>query len=157
MAIYRAAGRARDDGRLRDAGRTVRVEGLEQRVYDLCSPQWLADEPPGEGCRNEYRLLVNELMRLSLAEELFPFVTAPAVTQPNGTTTPVAGTNNEAERTLRGSADARKTGRTSKTPADNPDACAACAGIIAVILDGIYVGECDRRGESVAGGRANLL
>ncbi|OWK35276.1 IS66 family transposase [Fimbriiglobus ruber] len=117
LEIYRAACRARDDGRLSDAGRTARVEGLEQRVYDLCSAQWLADEPPGDGCRNDYRLLVNELMRLMLAKELFPFVTAPAVTQPNGATAPVAGTNNEAERTLRGSADARKTGRTSKTPA----------------------------------------
>jgi len=29
---------------------------------------------------------------------------------------PVAGTNNESERTLRGPAEARKTGRTNKTP-----------------------------------------
>ena len=34
---------------------------------------------------------------------------------PQGETAPVAGTNNEAERTLRGAATARKTGRTSKT------------------------------------------
>ena len=37
------------------------------------------------------------------------------VSQPNGETGPVWGTNNEAGRTLRGSADARKTGRTSQT------------------------------------------
>ena len=50
-----------------------------------------------------------------LAQELFTFVTAKPVRQPNGTTKPVDGTNNEAERTLRGAAQARKTGRTNKT------------------------------------------
>ena len=35
--------------------------------------------------------------------------------QPNGTSQPVAGTNNEAERTLRSPAEARDTGRTNKT------------------------------------------
>ena len=35
--------------------------------------------------------------------------------QPNGASQPVSGTNNEAERTLRSPAEARKTGRTSKT------------------------------------------
>ena len=34
---------------------------------------------------------------------------------PSGESTPVSGTNNEAERTLRDAANARKTGRTSKT------------------------------------------
>jgi hypothetical protein len=42
-------------------------------------------------------------------------VTAEPVTQPNGKSAPVSGTNNEAERTLRGAAEARKTGRTNKT------------------------------------------
>ena len=50
-----------------------------------------------------------------LAEQLFIFVVAAPVATPNGETRPVAGTNNEAERTLRGAAQARKTGRTSKT------------------------------------------
>jgi len=45
----------------------------------------------------------------------FTFVTAKPAEQPNGESQPVAGTNNEAERTLRGAAQARKTGRTSKT------------------------------------------
>ena len=48
------------------------------------------------------------------AMSLFSFVTAPAATQPNGETKPVDGTNNEAERTLRGPALARKTRRTNK-------------------------------------------
>ncbi len=50
-----------------------------------------------------------------LAEQLFTFVTAERAAQPNGASQPVSGTNNEAERTLRGPAEARKTGRTSKT------------------------------------------
>src|SRR5271155_3232678 len=54
-------------------------------------------------------------LRLMLAKELFTFVTAAPVTQPNGTRQPVAGTNNEVERTLRGAAQARDTGRTNKT------------------------------------------
>ena len=42
-------------------------------------------------------------------------MTAEPVQQPNGETQPVGGTNNEAERTLRSAAEARKTGRTNKT------------------------------------------
>jgi len=56
-------------------------------------------------------------MRLMLAKELFTFVTAKPVKQLNGESQMVAGTNNEAERTLRGAAQARKTGRTNKTAA----------------------------------------
>jgi transposase len=59
--------------------------------------------------------LVNEVMRLMLNEERFTLVTAEAATQPNGKNAPVSGPNNEAERTLRGAAEARKTGRTNKT------------------------------------------
>ena len=52
---------------------------------------------------------------LMLRDELFAFVSAKPTVQPNGTSAPVSGTNNEAERTLRGTAEARKTGRTNKT------------------------------------------
>jgi hypothetical protein len=62
-----------------------------------------------------YRLLVNEVMRLMLKNQLFTFVTAKPVEQPNGEIKPVGGTNNEAERALRNSAQARKTCRTNKT------------------------------------------
>lgn len=81
------------------------------------APRWAvrtSRRPPGS---HDYRLLVGEVFRLMLAQELFTFVTAPSVAQPNGTTQPVAGTNNEAERTLRGAAQAPKTGRTTKTSA----------------------------------------
>ena len=50
-----------------------------------------------------------------LDKQLFVFVTAESAPQPNGKKESVPGTNNEAERTLRNPAAARKTGRTSKT------------------------------------------
>src|SRR3954451_19153723 len=115
LEIYRAAVRVQRDGRLGDAGRAAKVAALEEELLELCGPMWFAELPPLEGLANDYRLLVNELMRLLLAEELFTFVTALPVEQPNGETQPVGGTNNEAERTLRNPAQARKTGRTSKT------------------------------------------
>ena len=115
LAIYREACRVQRDGRLGDAGRARKVKDLEEKIYALCGPMWLANLPPQEGLANDFRLLVKELMRLMLAEELFTFVTAKPVKQPNGETKPVGATNNEAERTLRQPAEARKTGRTNKT------------------------------------------
>jgi transposase len=54
-------------------------------------------------------------MRLMVDRQLFTYVTTPPATQPNGTSQPAAGTNNEAERILRGPGQARATGRTNKT------------------------------------------
>jgi len=115
LAIYREACRVQRDGRLGDAGRERKVAGLEKEILALCGAMWFADLPPLEGPANDYRLLVNEIMRLMVAKELFTFVTAKPVEQPNGEIHPVGGTNNESERTLRNPATARKTGRTSKT------------------------------------------
>jgi len=117
LALYHEACRVQRDRRLGDAGRARKVAVLEDALLDLCAPRWFAELPPGEGLDADYRRLVHEVMRLALARELFTFVTAPPVEQPNGTTQPVAGTNNEAERTLRDAARARKAGRTSKTHA----------------------------------------
>ena len=115
LEIYRTACRVQRDGRLGDAGRERKVAALEGEIIALCGPLWYENLPPLEGLANDYRLLVNEIMRLMIAEQLFTFVTAKPVEQPNGETHPVGGTNNEAERTLRNPATARKTGRTSKT------------------------------------------
>ena len=115
LEIYHAAARVQRDGRLGDAGRARKVAALEDELFELCLPVWLAELPPLEGLQDAYRLLVNEVMRLLLAEELFTFVTARPVEQPNGEIQTVGGTNNEAERTLRNPAGARKAGRTSKT------------------------------------------
>jgi len=116
LAIYRQACRVQGDGRLGDAGRVRKVAALDDQTLELCAPLWVAELPPLEdGPENDYRLLVNELMKLMLDKQLFTFVTAPPSTQPNGISQPAAGTNNEAERTLRGAAQARATGRTNKT------------------------------------------
>ena len=116
LEIYREACRVQRDGRLSVAGRAGKVADLDDEILDLSAPTWVLELPPLEdGPENEYRLLINEVMRLMLAKQLFTFVTAEPAVQPNGASQPVAGTNNEGERTLRNPAEARKTGRTSKT------------------------------------------
>jgi transposase len=116
LAIYRQACKVQRDGRLSGAGRARKAAALDDEILELCAPLWLLELPPLEdGPENDYRLLVNEVMRLMLDQQLFSFVMAEPAVQPNGVSRPVAGTNNEAERTLRGAAEARKTGRTSKT------------------------------------------
>lgn len=116
LEIYREACRVQRDGRMSAAGRAGKVAGLDDEILELCVSMWALELPPLEdGPANDYRLLVNEVMRLMLDKQLFTFVTAEPAAQPNGASQPVAGTNNEAERTLRNPAEARKTGRTSKT------------------------------------------
>jgi transposase len=116
LEIYRQACRVQRDGRMSAAGRAGKVADLDDEILELCAPRWILELPPLEdGPDNDYRLLVNEVMRLMLNKQLFTFVTTEPAAQPNGASQPVAGTNNEAERTLRNPAEARKTGRTSKT------------------------------------------
>jgi transposase len=115
LAIYQKANRIQGDGRLSEVGRKQKVTDLEDDIYSLCEPWWLAEGAPLEGLAHDFQLLVNEVMRLMLAQQLFSFVTAAPVEQPNGTTHLVSGTNNEAERVLRNPAQARNTGRTNKT------------------------------------------
>jgi transposase len=117
LEIYREACRVQRDRRLSAKGRTRKVAALEDKIRELCGPMWVAELPLCEGPEDDYRRLCNELMRLMLAEQLFTFVTAEPVQKPNGETLVVAGTNNEAERTLRSPAQARDTGRTNKTVA----------------------------------------
>jgi hypothetical protein len=114
LEIYRAACRVQRDQRLGDAGRAKQVALLDDEIFQLCTAKRFADDLD-DGLENDFRLLLSEVFRLMMARQLFTFVTAKPVAQPNGTTKPVAGTNNEAERTLRGAAQARKTGRTNKT------------------------------------------
>jgi len=114
LAIYREACRVQRDGRLGDAGRVRKVVGLADAIFDLCIDR-LQEKSGLQGLAEDFRLLNHELFRLMSNDELFTFVTAPPVEQIDGTFEPVAGTNNEAERTLRGAAQARATGRTSKT------------------------------------------
>jgi transposase len=116
LEIYRKACQLQRDRRFGDQGRKAKVGELDDEILDLCAPMWVAELPPQEeAALDDYRKLANELMRLMLAQQLFTFVTGKTVKQPNGETSAMAGTNNEAERTLRGAANARKTGRTSKS------------------------------------------
>jgi hypothetical protein len=117
LAIYREACRVPRDRRLSAEGRKSKVAALDDEIFDLCYPMWVAEPPPGEGPKDDYRRLCNELMRVMLAKQLFTFVTAEPVEKPNGEMLVVSGTNNEAERTLRSPAQARDTGRTNKTAA----------------------------------------
>ncbi|MCA9212030.1 MAG: transposase [Planctomycetales bacterium] len=116
LEIYRKACRLQKDKRYSDAGRQAKVAELDDEIMALCAPMWSEEFPPQEDeTLDDYRKLNNELMRLMVDQQLFTFVTAGSATQPNGETLAVSGTNNEAERTLRNAANARKTGRTSKT------------------------------------------
>jgi transposase len=107
LALYYAAKRAAADGRLAEAGRKQRVAELEGRLCDLCRPYWHDTTPAMNPHERDFTNLVNELVRLLLAEELFTFVLVPEV-EP---------TNNGMERRLRSPAQDRKAGRTSKTEA----------------------------------------
>ncbi len=64
-----------------------------------------ATETNAEGTDHEFSNLMHDVVRLMCDEELFTFVLHPEA----------PGTNNEAERSLRGAAMDRRTGRTSKT------------------------------------------
>jgi transposase len=115
LAIYREACGLQRDQRYRAAGRAAKVGLLDDQVLFLCGALSIEHLLSAPGLDHDFGLLVQEVMRVMLHQELFTFVTAPPVQQPNGITKPVSGTNNEAERTLRDAAAARKTGRTNKT------------------------------------------
>lgn len=105
LQLYRDAKRAAEDGRLGEAGRQQRVAELEVRLGELCRPIVDAAKPDMKPHERESANLAEELLRLSLAEELFTFVLVPEV-EP---------TNNAMERHLRHPAMERKAGRTNKT------------------------------------------
>ncbi len=106
LEIYNKAKRIKADGRLLDSTRATRVATLDDELLELCGARWLDEDTSGSEIENDYRRLCNEIMRLMLTHELFVFVTEAGA----------PGNNNAAERELRDSAMARKTGRTSKTP-----------------------------------------
>jgi transposase len=106
LAIYRTAKQVARDQRFRDAGRMRRVAELDDELLALCNSRWVDESIEAEGVEGDYRRLVDEIMRLMLAQELFVFVT----------TDGVEGNNNGSERELRDDAQRRDTGRTNKTP-----------------------------------------
>lgn len=105
LEIYRNACRFASDQRLGESGRLKKVDELFGQLCNVCGDRFADESEPTTEVERDYRNLVRELVRLLGAEELFTFVIHPEAT----------GTNNEAERTLRGPAMDRRTGRTSKT------------------------------------------
>lgn len=115
LAIYRQAQKIKRDKRYGDATRQRKVKELEDVLFDLCYPVCREEQSLQEPLEEERCKLALEILRLLDKDELFTFVTAPAVAQPNGVLQTVGGTNNEAEQILRKPARARDTGQTSKT------------------------------------------
>lgn len=107
LQLYYDAKRVAADGRLGEEGRKQQVAELEGRLCELCQPHDRAPTPDQKPHERDFSNLVNELIRLLLAEELFTFVLEPEV-EP---------TNNRMERQLRSPAQDRKAGRTSQTAA----------------------------------------
>jgi len=111
LALYRDAKRAASDGRLGCQGREQRVADLEARLCKICHPHWPPTNPRLKPATSDiqvaFRNLMEELMRLMMAEQLFEFVMNDAV-EP---------TNNLSERQLRNSTLARSANRTNKTDA----------------------------------------
>ena len=71
LEIYRSACRVQKDGRRSMAGRAQKVAELDDEILELCAPLWVLELPPlEEGPENDYRLLVNEVMRLMLDKQL---------------------------------------------------------------------------------------
>lgn len=116
LRLYHDARRAQRDRRLSAAGRDRKEKELLRRLFALCGPVRTA-QADAKGLDHNWWLLAEELVRLAVADELFTFLHSQPATQPNGAQPELAGTNNESERTLRGAAQARVTGRTSKTSA----------------------------------------
>lgn len=106
LNVYRRGKRFAADQRLGESGRLRRIDDLTNMMCDLCGERFMDDAEPETEVEKDFFNLVHELVRLLGEEELFTFVLHPEAT----------GTNNEAERSLRGAALDRRTGRTSKTP-----------------------------------------
>jgi transposase len=107
LELYHDAKQAAADGRLGEHGRQLRVCDLDNRLCDLCRPYHHGTTPDMKPHERDFANLIDELMRLFLAGELFTFVLVPGV----------EATNNLSERILRGAALDRKAGRTNQTAA----------------------------------------
>jgi transposase len=106
-ALYCRAKRIKEDARFSQEGRRRKVEELSAKLVEICEPHQAVWEGPQTPDEKDYSNLVYELLRLDCANELFTFVIEPEVDP----------TNNVSERALRGAAEDRKIGRTSKTAA----------------------------------------
>jgi len=131
LRVYGRARRLQRDRRYSAAGRERKVGELEDELLEVLASCWV-EESPGEGLEHEYYLLVREVARLLMSGELFRFVVTEPVKAPNGQEVVASGTNNEAERTLRSVALARKSGRTNKT-----ENGARCRTVVVSVLESL--------------------
>jgi len=103
--IYRRGKKIAADKRLSEAGRRARADQLHDAIYDCTANRFCDTSTPADDVEKDFYNLTHEILRLLREDELFTYVIHPEV----------AGTNNESERSLRGAAQDRRTGRTSKT------------------------------------------
>ena len=105
LDIYRRGKQIAADKRLSEAGRQARADQLIDAVYNCTANRFCDSSTPADDVEKDFYNLTHEILRLLREEELFTYVVHPEV----------SGTNNESERSLRGAAQDRRTGRTSKT------------------------------------------
>lgn len=105
LGVYRDGLRIQRDQRYKQETRKSKTLALEDRLEELCRERYRDERQPGNDTEADYLRLVNELMRLMEADELFLYVYMPGV----------SGTNNASERQLRGPALDRSACRASKT------------------------------------------
>jgi hypothetical protein len=75
---------------------------IQDCLHDLICPECEMHEgKKDEGTLEDYRMVIYELLKLSVDDALFTFITTPSAVRPNGTELPASGMNNEAELTLR--------------------------------------------------------
>ena len=105
LGIYRRGKKIAADKRLSEPGRQARANQLIDAVYDCTANRFCDSSTPADDVEKDFYNLTHEILRLLREDELFTYVIHPEVD----------GTNNESERSLRGAAQDRRTGRTSKT------------------------------------------
>jgi hypothetical protein len=103
--IFRRAQKAREDGRLSDAGRAKKVDELHDAIWYAAEPHQPIWEQPRTPDEKDFANLVLEIHRLVGEDELFTFVRHPEV-EP---------TNNGSEQEIRDPALDRDAGRTNKS------------------------------------------
>ena len=105
LDVYRRGKKIAADKRLSEAGRRARADQLHDAIYECTANRFCDNRTPADDVEKDFYNLTHEILRLLREDELFTYVIHPQV----------PGTNNESERSLRGSAQDRRTGRTSKT------------------------------------------
>ena len=156
LEIYREACRVQRDGRLSDAGRASKVVVLDDEILDLCVANWLQDQSPSNGLEKDYRLLVNEVLRLMLRQELLTFETAKPTSSRTGRASRwMARRTKPSERYVarRSAADGSHQKSQRSSPANDPE---QRAGIAAALPADLHAKEREGGDEAVVSDRAKM-